>query len=107
MSESWRFYLQQPTDPIHNPISGEFFSTEAVGNVAEALVREGIQNTLDARRRRPDGSREPAHAVFFVSEVAGALPAARAQRWFASLWPHITAPANGLRNHPALDHPCP
>ena len=47
MSLGWQFYAQQTTDPIRNPIAGEFFSTEAVGNVAEALVREGIQNTLE------------------------------------------------------------
>ena len=71
MSESWRFYSQQTTDPIHNPISGEFFSTEAVGNVVEGLVREGIQNTLDARITRADGSREPARVRIFVSEQIG------------------------------------
>jgi hypothetical protein len=47
---NWTFYQQHPTDPIRNPISGEFFSTEAVGNVTEALVREAIQNSLDARQ---------------------------------------------------------
>lgn len=107
MSETWCFYRQQPTDPIHNPIAGEFFSTEAVGNVAEALVREAVQNTLDARRHRVDDSRESAHAVIFVSNLDGALPPSRAQRWFGSLWPHVGAPGNGLRNQPTLDRECP
>ena len=74
MSTAWKFYRQQPTDPIHNPISGEFFSTEAVGNVMEALIREGIQNTLDARERKADGSRHQANARIFLSDTAGALP---------------------------------
>ncbi len=52
MTATWRFYKQQPTDPIHNPISGEFFSTEAVGDATKAIIREGLQNARAARRRR-------------------------------------------------------
>lgn len=106
-STRWRFYPQQPTDPIHNPISGEFFSTEAVGNVTEALIREGVQNTLDARKKKADGSQQPASARIFLSEMAGALPAARARRWFGTLWPHVMAPGNGLRNQPTAEESCP
>ena len=107
MSTEWQFYLQQPTDPIHNPISGEFFSTEAVGNVTEALIREGIQNTLDARKKKADGSRHPASARIFLSGTEGALSANRARRWFGTLWPHVMASGNGLRNQPAADESCP
>ena len=31
-----------------DPIEGEFFTTEAVGSISDALVRESIQNSLDA-----------------------------------------------------------
>lgn len=107
MNSAWQFYQQSPTDPIHNPISGEFFSTEAVGNVAEALVREAIQNTLDARKKKADGLPQQAQACIYLSEAGGALPPTRAKRWFGSLWSHITAAGNGLRSHPSLDEPCP
>src|SRR5205085_208197 len=107
MSATWRFYLQQPTDPIHNPIAGEFFSTEAVGNVTEALIREGFQNTLDARIKEAEGKREPAQVRIFLSEVAGALPARRAKQWFGSLRPHVMARGNGLRDQPDENAPCP
>ena len=107
MNTAWQFYPQQPTDLIHNPISGEFFSTEAVGNVTEALIREGIQNTLDARKKKADGSRQLANARIFLSDTAGALPSNRARRWFGTLWPHVMAPGNGLRNQPAADDLCP
>ncbi len=107
MSTAWQFYPQQATDPIHNPISGEFFSTEAVGSVTEALIREGIQNTLDARKKKEDGSRQPANARIFLSDTAGALPANRARRWFGTLWPHVMATGNGLRNQPAAEESCP
>jgi len=105
-AETWQFYKQQATNPIHNPISGEFFSTEAVGDVTEAIIREGMQNTLDARQEKPDGKRQTAHARIFLSELEAALPPSDAQRWFKPLWPHITAPDNGLRNQPAADQPC-
>ena len=107
MSAEWQFYLQQPTDPIRNPISGEFFSTEAVGDVTHALIREGIQNTLDARKKNLDGSRQPAQTRIFLSEMAGAMSPARARRWFGSLWPHLTAPGNGLSDQPAYNDACP
>jgi hypothetical protein len=75
--------------------------------VTEALIREGFQNTLDARAKKADGSPQPAQVRIFVSDVAGALPARRARRWFSSLWSHLTAPGNGLRDQPAEDDPCP
>ncbi len=31
-----------------DPIEGEFFSTEVLGSLPDALVREAIQNSLDA-----------------------------------------------------------
>lgn len=107
MSYAWEFYQKQATDTIKNSTAGEFFSTEAVGDVTDALVREGIQNTLDARRKRPNGSRDKAHVRIFLSEMSQALPASQAQRWFETLWPHVLAPGNGLRNQPALADPCP
>ncbi len=107
MTGTWSFYRQQPTDAVRNPISGEFFSTEAVGDVTEALVREGIQNTLDARRKLSQEKREPARVHIFLSESAGALPTAKAERWFAGLWPHVRSPGNGLRDQPSPDECCP
>ena len=35
---------------IREPIHGEFFSTEAISSPGEALVREAIQNSLDANQ---------------------------------------------------------
>ena len=105
-SADWKFYEQQPTDLINNPISAEFFSTEAVGDVTEALIREGVQNTLDARLKTPNGSRQTARARVFLSEQQAALPPAKAKWWFSSLWPHVTTQGNGLRNQPAIDEPC-
>ena len=45
----WRFKHKQPDDTTRDPISSEFFSTEAIRNAAQTLVRAGVQNSLDAR----------------------------------------------------------
>ena len=107
MAAAWSFYQQGPTDPVRNPISGEFFSTEAVGDVTEALIREAVQNALDARQTLPDGKRAKAVAKVFLSESSAALPARRAERWFGTIWPHVHAPGNGLRGQPDPGGPCP
>jgi hypothetical protein len=46
----WRFRRMQPGEMNIDPTEAEFFSTEALGSLADALVREAIQNSLDARR---------------------------------------------------------
>ncbi len=45
----WFFREQAAGEITRDPIIGEFFATEAIDNPAEALVREGIQNALDAK----------------------------------------------------------
>jgi hypothetical protein len=45
----WSFRKMSRGETTRDPIIGEFFSTEAIENPAEALVREGIQNALDAK----------------------------------------------------------
>ena len=102
----WTFYPQHPTDPIRNPISGEFFSTEAVGDPTDALVREAVQNTLDARQKLPV-SRVPARVRIFLSGDAGAVSSSKVSQWIDGLWPHIESPGNGLRDQPKQGDSCP
>lgn len=45
----WHFNTRRPCDKAREPIQGEFFATDDISNPGEALVREGIQNSLDAR----------------------------------------------------------
>ena len=44
----WRYREMQPGEINVDPIEGEFFTTEALGSLNDALVREAIQNSLDA-----------------------------------------------------------
>jgi hypothetical protein len=41
---SWQYRVKAPNEKVRDPIQGEFFSTEAIKNPADALVRESIQN---------------------------------------------------------------
>jgi hypothetical protein len=73
----WIFTPKSPSTRTRDPISGEYFSNEAIDNAGQALVREAIQNSLDARV----GS----GSVRIRSLVSGddvALPPTSDRRWF-------------------------
>lgn len=89
----WRFSKKRPSDKTRDPIAGEFFSSDAITNAGEALVREGIQNSLDARLDRTSRAR----VRVFVSGEAGAVEPATMETWTRGAWPHLEAPSNGLR----------
>ncbi len=74
----------QPWEINQNPVQGEFFTTAA--DLPERLVREALQNSLDARR---DG--ETVLVRFTFSGDDGALPASAATRYLEGLEPHIQA----------------
>lgn len=97
----WHFRRQQPNEKVRNPISGEYFDEEVIDRPAQALVREVIQNSLDAR-----AGDEPVRIRFYVSGTRGALSADRAKRWLGSAWPHLAARDSGLRGVPANPREC-
>lgn len=52
---NWHYRVKAPAEKVRDPIQGEFFSTEAIKNPADALVREALQNAMDAALRDGDG----------------------------------------------------
>lgn len=90
----WHFAHKPVGVKTRDPIAGEFFASEAIDDAGTALVREAIQNSLDARSAKD----EPVRIRLFVSDDRQALPPARHEHWFASAWPHLKAPRNGLRS---------
>lgn len=97
----WYFKPKQPDDTIREPIQGEFFATEAIANSAEALVREAIQNSLDARV-----SDAPARVRFYLSGATGAVSSKSIRDFTLELVPHLQAEGNGLQNKPAESESC-
>ena len=96
------WYFRQPSagETTRDPIVGEFFSTDAISGAAEALVREGIQNALDA------GTGGQVHVRILLAKESCALSAAQSAEWFTDAWPHIEASGNGLRDAPTRSDVC-
>jgi hypothetical protein len=86
-----------------DPVQGEFFNTEAVRSMPAALVREAIQNSLDA-------AASPTARVrlrFFLSGRQHALRRGEELPGWETLNQHLRAPGNGLRGTPDPRQPAP
>ena len=88
----------QPSEINVDPIEGQYFTTEAVGSITDALVRESIQNSLDAL----EGS-GPVTVVFsFFSEPDRQFDSREVIKiYLESLNPHLQAKHSGLRGLPS------
>src|SRR5882724_6913117 len=104
----WYYRIKAKDEKVRDPIQGEFFSTEAIRNPADALVREAIQNALDATLRGSDGlPKEILRVRFFLATGKHALPVDQAGQWFEGAWEHFHANGNGLRESPKKTEACP
>lgn len=97
----WYFNTYRPQDKRIDRIQGEFFSAAAISNLGRALVREGIQNSLDAAIEN-----ESVLVRIFVSGKENAKPSRDVGEFFADGWNHFRAPDNGLREAPGDSEPC-
>jgi hypothetical protein len=97
----WHFRQQNQGDSTRDPIVGEFFATEAIENPAAALIREGIQNSLDA------GGGKPIHVRIVLAVDKESLKAEAAATWLGDAWQHFCADKNGLRDVPNTPIDCP
>ena len=79
----WFFAEKNPGDKARDPVQDEFFQDQSLDGISHALVRETIQNSLDARI-----GKAPVRVVLSI----GSLPATRAEYWFpASSYRHFEA----------------
>jgi hypothetical protein len=97
----WYFRKKGPAEKIRNPIQGEFFAAEAIDGPSEALVRESIQNSLDAR------SSKQVHVRIALHNGDAALQGKAVEELFGAAWPHYRAQANGLLAPPERGSACP
>ena len=104
MPLNWIFTKKTAGEKTRDPVTSEFFSQKAIKNAGEALMREAVQNSLDARKDRKNGK---ARIRIYVSGAKGALNSERHKHWFGSAWNHYEAEKNGLRpNTIGRDMPC-
>jgi len=83
MTAAWHFVRHQVGQPIVNPLGSEHFAdTDDDWRPGEVLVRECIQNSLDARH-------DEEVSVRFQVRSGSSMPAETAGYWFSSLWPHL------------------
>jgi hypothetical protein len=82
---------------MRNPVSGDFFSQDAIENASEALVREAVQNSLDAGR-----SGEEILVRIRVIEGLGRSAQNRIGKLLESLEPHLQSAGNGLIDPPGV-----
>src|SRR2546426_8700316 len=85
MAAQWHFIQPKPGDKNREPVLGEFFATDAISNAAEALVRQGTLNSLDA------GLGTMVRIRIYVPGEVGALNPGSAAAYFNDAWPHINA----------------
>jgi len=97
----WSFRTQKPGEITRDPIIGEFFSTDAIENPAEALVREGIQNALDAK------TGQEIRVRIFLANENHTLKNNLVSPWFNGIGDHLNSRGNGLTEVPDINDPCP
>lgn len=85
---AWTFPLHNPQYKIREAVQAEFFNSSTE---VEALVREAIQNTLDARQKGRN-----AVVKIYVSEDSGALKWSQVEQFIESGVRHFAAANNGL-----------
>ena len=82
---NWEFAPHHPMSKQRDPIQGEFFNTDSIKNAADEIVREAIQNSLDAAVGGLVVVR------IFISGEAWAVPADAAAEYFGELKSHAEA----------------
>ncbi|MFN2239980.1 MAG: hypothetical protein ABR524_11360 [Thermoanaerobaculia bacterium] len=81
MKPRWRFREMSRGEVNVDPVHDEFFKAQ---DLADALVRESVQNSLDARR-----GRSTVRVRFRFRTGADALPPETAEAWLGELFPHL------------------
>ena len=103
MSTGWHFRPLEPGFTVREPIAGAFFASDAVSEPGEALVREGVQNSLDAAL--PGGKTTVRISLLTGSEGADWQ---EVNPYFAGTSAHYEANGNGLHEEdlPREDEAC-
>jgi len=89
---TWKHNPKSKNDQTGNPTNTQFFSNETVGNLSNALIREGIQNNLDEIK----DIRKPVKVRLFLSGKKYAIKPKDFKPYISELIPHLKAENNGI-----------
>jgi hypothetical protein len=95
----WFFRKLEPGESTRDSTSGAFFTINAIKDPSEAMVREGIQNALDAR----DGRSKVRIRICIDAMNSNDK---RIEKWFEGLWDHIKSSESGLKDVPKDPKEC-
>jgi hypothetical protein len=100
----WYFKPKTPGDTIREPIHGEFFAADAISDPGRALVREAIQNSLDAC-----ADEGKVLVRIYLSGPNSPVASSNLSPYFVGAWEHLRAVGNGLQPEgiPSAGDPCP
>jgi len=100
----WKFVKKYKNQKSREAMQGEFFANSSIDDETHALVREAIQNSLDAKVKDNEG---PVRVRFGVS-CDGCLAAETMSKYISDeAWKHFHASNNGLTQPPGKEDECP
>lgn len=76
MNPQWHFNERRACDRMRDSANDAFFTAESLENLSEALVREGIQNSLDAAQRGGADERQVTVRIALAQGVSAQVRAA-------------------------------
>ena len=111
MIGDWKFRNMDKSEKLIDPIQNQFFTTNIVGGLTAALVRETIQNSLDAKTKTKDenGNDYVVTIRFKLSDNSGAIGSSIATEYLENLIPHLKVKNNGVVSEslPDFNKPMP
>src|SRR5688572_33501 len=97
MSRSeWKFRIPGKDEINQDPTQEEFFTTQSVGDFADALVRESIQNSLDAKSPKIKQGDVVTVRFYFSGRTNSNEALLTNHHFFKGLYNHIQSVDNGL-----------
>lgn len=90
---TWYFRRKRRGEETSDSADSEFFAEESISDPGMALVREGIQNSLDAGREG-----ESVNVRIKISDGESDPSVEELRPLLEGLWKHLKADRNGLRN---------
>lgn len=103
MTAKWRFEPKRRSQKSRDPMQASFFTNASIDDDTHALVREAIQNSLDAKA--DTDSLDPVHVRFSIGSHAAGDGVM--EHYISDVaWLHFNAEDNGLKTPPNMTHDC-